>query len=463
MSPLTQQLPLGIIPGLMASGSFPLSGPSFSSGSLLGVVLSLITAAFWAVSPLFWASAGRRIGSFQVVLLRSILASVLLLLIFLPGYAVLIHGCPTVPTCSQVFWLTISGLTGLVIGDVLLYEAFVLLGARRTSQVLMLQPVSAVLLGWFWLGEVLSRRTLAGIAVVLAATSYAVLAGHRPWQEPSREPGRVSATGLFLAVLGALAVGVGSVTGRHAYEVPTRNLDPMVATVVRVVSATVLLWLIPLARGRVRRTVRYLRDPFVFSRVLPGTLAGPVLGMIGYLMSLRLLEAGVVSTLVAMSPLFILPIVALWYRVRIRPDVIAATAIACGGVAMICLHYGKSAPESSPPPGRSADMSQYQTVTTPSLLSSEWEMLISLSGPSRLANWAASSNRASQLVNLSWKISNCTRMAPRPSRFGQNRFRSVRLKTHSGVVSVSPKSSLYHGLRASLFGFLSTWISCAGM
>lgn len=300
---------------------------------IAGVVLSLMTAACWAVSPMCFASAGRRIGSLHVVVLRSMLAG-LLLLALLPAYALIVGGWPGTPRGVQVLWLVVSAMAGMVVGDVLIYESLVLLGVRRTTQIQTLAPVASVLLGWAWLGERLAPGTLGGIALVVAGTSYAVL--RRPTVEgASHEPGQVSAAGVLCAAGGAVCVGIGAVSVRRAYGLGP--LDAMLATVIRVNSAAVLLWLAPIWRRHGRETMGYLRDRFVLSRVLPGTFAGPVTGMLCYLVALKHLEAGPVSTLTSMSPLFVLPMIAVRYRVRIGADVVAASAVALGGVGLICL------------------------------------------------------------------------------------------------------------------------------
>src|SRR5512143_279300 len=101
--------------------------PPMSGIETAGVGLSLLTAFCWALSPMFFASAGRRIGSFPVVLLRSMLAGLLLVAV-LPAYAAARGGWPAAPSVGQVLWLAASGLSGMGIGDVLIYESLVLLG-----------------------------------------------------------------------------------------------------------------------------------------------------------------------------------------------------------------------------------------------------------------------------------------------------------------------------------------------
>lgn len=288
----------------------------------------------WAISPICFASAGRRIGSWHVVLLRSLLAF-LLLLVLLPVYAWRVGGGLAAPSLTQTLWLLASALTGMVVGDVLGFESLVVLGPRRTMQVLMLAPVASVVLGWMILGEHLGLRALGGIVLVLAASFYAVLA--RPANgHVSSEPGRVSVSGVVMAVGAAICVGAGAVTGRQAFRTGP-PLDAFVATTVRVGGCTAMLWLIPLYRGAMRHSFVHLRDPFVRGRMTAGVLAGPFGGMLCYVFALKSLEAGLVSTLAALAPLFMLPMVAIRYRTRVGLDVAIATAAAAGGVALISL------------------------------------------------------------------------------------------------------------------------------
>jgi drug/metabolite transporter (DMT)-like permease len=299
-----------------------------------GIALSLATAALWAVSPLCFASAGRRIGSWHVVILRALFAALLLILL-LPAYGLLSGAALEVPTASQVLWLLTSALTGMVFGDVLGFESLVILGPRRTMQVLMLAPVASVLFGWWLLGETLGLRALVGIALVLAASTYAVLA--RPANaEASREPGRVSLSGVLMAVGAAIFVGAGAVAGRQAFRTGP-PLDAFLATTIRVASCAAMLWTVPVCTRAAGRSVVHLRDPHVQGRLALGVLCGPFGGMLTYVFALKHLEAGLVSTLAALSPLFMLPLVAARYRTRLGLGVVLATAAAAAGVAMISI------------------------------------------------------------------------------------------------------------------------------
>lgn len=325
-----------------------------------GPLFALGAAALWAVSPLFMASAGRKVGSFPVVLLRSLLASIALALAVVV-IAIYEGAWPAMPDACQASWLAISGLLGMGIGDVLIYEAFVTLGPRRTTQTLVLAPAVAVVIGWLTLGEALSGTTLLGVVIILSATSYAVLAGQRSPREtpviaagesgdvesvdedpsestaPHRgEPGHVTMTGLLCAVGGAVCMAAGAVTGRQAF-VNSAPVDTYVATLVRVGVAGIFLWLAPVVRRQVPRTLALLRGGHVLSRVSIGTLLGPFIGMSCYVAALKTTPAGLVSVLVATSPLFAIPVTIIRYRARIGLDIWVAAAIAVGGAAVLFL------------------------------------------------------------------------------------------------------------------------------
>lgn len=309
--------------------------------STLGLGLAVATAFLWALSPMLMASAGRRIGSFNTVVTRAAIAALLLLVVM--SIYLLIPRAPDAPpifpTREQLFWMVLSGIAGMTLGDFLIYESLVLIGPRRTVQTLTLAPVFSVLLGWFVLDEVFRPRTLLGMTLVIAGTSYAVFAGRRPDLEvnsngkKSSEPTTLHPVGLLFALGGAICTGAGAVAARKAFRLAP--LDSLSATTIRVWTCALSMWLVPLLTGRVIKVIHSWRDREALKRIVLGTLAGAFLGMICYVAALKNAEAGVVSTLVAMAPLFIMPMVAYRYHTRIGWDVVISAGSAVLGVALI--------------------------------------------------------------------------------------------------------------------------------
>ena len=92
-----------------------------------GEIAGVLTAVFWTVTSLAFESAGKKVGSLSVNLIRLIIA-----FFFIGFYSWVARGFffPTDATLYQWEWLALSGLVGFVIGDLLLFQALVVVGAR---------------------------------------------------------------------------------------------------------------------------------------------------------------------------------------------------------------------------------------------------------------------------------------------------------------------------------------------
>src|SRR5512137_2628270 len=88
---------------------------------------ALLTAMFWTITALAFEAASRRIGSMPVNLLRLVVgfAFLSLFVFFYRGSLLPLHATP-----HAWLWLSLSGLVGFVFGDLCLFQAFVVIGAR---------------------------------------------------------------------------------------------------------------------------------------------------------------------------------------------------------------------------------------------------------------------------------------------------------------------------------------------
>jgi len=311
--------------------------PQMINGSSTGVALAVSTSVLWAISPMFIASVGRRIGSFPTNLLRATLAGVTLAAVVLPGrwWMVGTAGLGELGWATAG-WIAASAVMGMVVGDAFFYEALVLLGPRRAVKMNTLAPVVALLAGWAFQGEALTGWALLGAGLVIGAVAYATFANPAPPGAPSREPGRMTPAGVACGVGSAVCIAFGSVLMREAYKAaPPGRLDSILATTLRVNVAALLLWVWPVARGRAGEMIGHLRDSAVRKRLVSGTFFGALVGMLCYVSALRYAPAGLVSTIVATSPLVVIPLVAVRYRVRVGVGIVVAGLLAVVGVAMI--------------------------------------------------------------------------------------------------------------------------------
>ena len=134
--------------------------------SYLGLTLAFSSSLFWTFSPLFFSAAGRRIGSYYVNILRLTIAA------FLLGVIAAIYaaskgnpGLLLIPW-KGILWLTLSGASGLVIGDAFYLKALTMIGPRRMTQLFTLGPLFSTAIAWMLLDERLTWLVVAGIAIL---------------------------------------------------------------------------------------------------------------------------------------------------------------------------------------------------------------------------------------------------------------------------------------------------------
>ena len=94
--------------------------------SYLGEIAALLTALCWTVTAMAFESAGKRVGALSLNLIRLLIG-----LLFLTAFNFFYnHALIPKATGYQWFWLVASGLVGFVLGDLFLFRAFILIGAR---------------------------------------------------------------------------------------------------------------------------------------------------------------------------------------------------------------------------------------------------------------------------------------------------------------------------------------------
>src|SRR6476661_7973137 len=138
---------------------------------LTGQLLALLTALLWTMSSLSFEAASKRAGSVAVNLIRLVMAFVLLCIL---GAISRGRPLPTDASAYQWKWLLISGFVGFFIGDLCLFRALVLLGARLSTLIMSLAPIIAAVTGYFVLGERLGAWSFLGMMITLIGIAWVV-------------------------------------------------------------------------------------------------------------------------------------------------------------------------------------------------------------------------------------------------------------------------------------------------
>jgi drug/metabolite transporter (DMT)-like permease len=152
----------------------------------LGEIAALGTSVCWTFTSIFFTLSGRRVGSVIVNQARLLLAVVFLSITHLLVLGVLL---PDQPGLYRWFWLGLSGVIGLVLGDGFLFRAFVLIGPRRSVLLMALVPIISTLMAWLFLGETLGVTRIVAIGLTVGGVVWVVSEGEtngvqRDWPVP---------------------------------------------------------------------------------------------------------------------------------------------------------------------------------------------------------------------------------------------------------------------------------------
>jgi drug/metabolite transporter (DMT)-like permease len=293
----------------------------------IGELAALGTSLGFTLGPTFFALAGRRVGSQVVNRSRLLLAAPLLALLHLLLLGRLL---PTAEPAAWL-WLAASGIVGLVLGDACLFRAFVLVGPRVTMLIYSSYPLISTLLALLFFGEKLRPLQLLAMAITLAGLAWVLTDGGRGQIPGRRSYGR----GLLLAAAGALGQALGLILARQGMA---EGFPTLSAHLIRMVSAAGGIWLLALVQGEALGSLRAMReDRRALSQVTGGTLFGPILGVWLSLIAIVHAEMGPASTLMALPPIFMLPVGKLIFGDAIGPRAIAGTLLAVAGALALVL------------------------------------------------------------------------------------------------------------------------------
>jgi drug/metabolite transporter (DMT)-like permease len=294
----------------------------------LGELTALGAALMWALTSVFFTLAGRAVGSAVVNRVRLVMGLVLLALthLVLIGELVPMGAAP-----ERWFWLSISGVIGLVIGDALLFQAFVLIGARLSMLLMALVPVISTLVAWFALGEHLRLIELLAIVITIGGIAWVVLERGAPRQI---RMDRVYLKGLLVGFGGACGQALGLVASKQGLM---GDFPVLSGVLMRMLAAVVVIWMWAALRGEARASLKALQDRRVLRDIFGGSFVGPYVGVWLSLIAVRLAPVGIASTLMALAPVLLLPLDRWVFGQRVTWRAVLGTCVAMVGVAMIFL------------------------------------------------------------------------------------------------------------------------------
>jgi drug/metabolite transporter (DMT)-like permease len=300
-------------------------------GVLLGQTAAIITSCLWTINSILFANAGKRIGSVSVNSYR-ILCAVGFLSV---THVVLFHQLLPIATTEQWFWIGLSGIVGLGIGDFGLFAAFVIIGPRRSVLIMALSPIFAAVGGYLLLEEILTPFSILGIAVTLTGVILVILES----EEKSHEEmllRRDKVRGSLFAFIGAVGQGIGIVLAKKGILLHASSpLNPLSATLIRMILGSFFIWIVVLAAGKIPDLKKAIHNKQGLQFTALGAFVGPFLGVTFSMIAVTLSKAGIAQTLMSLMPVLIIPILWIFYHQKTSLRSIFGALIAVIGVAIL--------------------------------------------------------------------------------------------------------------------------------
>lgn len=301
--------------------------------SLMGESAAVLTSCLWTGSSIMFTSAGRRIGSFSVNAYRTTMAIGLLVC----AHIILLGAILPVASSAQWFWMGLSGIVGLGIGDFGLFAAYVAIGPRRTVLVQAASPIFAAIGAYLMLGEGFSPLSAVGVTVTLTGI-VVVLLERGEKSEENLAANRRKSWGVFFGLVSAMGQGFGvALSKKGMYLGVSVAMNPLSAALIRMLLAGLFVWTCVLFAGRLPEVHRAVKDREGIKYTAGGALIGPFFGMTLSMVAVANAQAGVAQTLMSLMPVIIIPVVWIIFREKTNWRGILGAIVAIIGVAILFL------------------------------------------------------------------------------------------------------------------------------
>ncbi|MFO1172254.1 MAG: EamA family transporter [Hyphomicrobiaceae bacterium] len=285
-------------------------------------LLALGSAVMLALGSLFVVELKGRIDAQSVARWTMLLAGTM------TGTAAVVDGGWATVGQDTLIYLAISGFFAISIAGPGYYGSIYKIGPRNTLLIFSLNAPIAAIAGFLLFGERFALKELAALGLILSGVALAVMFGEpkpkpvralRPLvpgrrDEPVAEPRRpISWVGVGLALMAAFGQGLGNVAAKPAMAAA---VDPFAAMTVRAFVGVIFLYLLLLLPFKALRPAGRM-DAVTLFLIFSSAGIGMGLGITMLMAALADGDVGIMSTLGAMTPVAVLPLV--WARTGIAP------------------------------------------------------------------------------------------------------------------------------------------------
>lgn len=309
--------------------------------SYLGEIISLTVAFSWTVTALFAEVGSKRLGSLQLNVIRMLLS-----LVMLGGCLWWFTGSPypLYADANAWFWLSFSGFVGYLLGDYCLFNSYIIIGSRFGQLFMTLAPPTAAVAGWLILGEKMPLTAVAGMFVTLMGIGISVFNKGTGEGVHGKISLKLPLKGVLLGIGAGVGQGIGLVlskVGMNYYEAGVPSCEeevammlPFASTFIRAVTGGIGFLAVMVSQKKLGTLAVAVKDRKGMNAAFWATATGPFLGVSLSLMAVRYTEAGIASTIMALTPVLILWPAHLVFGQKVTFKEVLGAIISVAGVSL---------------------------------------------------------------------------------------------------------------------------------
>jgi len=293
----------------------------------IGELAALGAAFSFSLTSLFFTVAGRKINTVTSVALSLPISGLVMILVHQVAIG---QPFPFSATGDRWLYLGASGILAFVISQYFMLTAYQDIGPRLTMLIASFAPVLGAILAWIFLDQSLPSNALLGITVVMAGIIFVVL------ERSPDDSGTLAVNmrrGVTFACLGTLAQSTAFVFSSVGVS---GDFPPFSATLIRITTGAVALWIVVIFQGNIRTTLSIMIDDRrTLLLIIGASIFGPVMAGSLLLLAFQHVTVGVSTTLSHTTAIMLIPLSYLVFKEKITPRAVIGTVIAIIGIAIL--------------------------------------------------------------------------------------------------------------------------------
>ena len=290
-----------------------------------GEFFALFTAISWTFSSLTFGKISKKYDTQVANFLRVTIGTIMVGFVCLFGSRHLF--LPTDVTWENLKIISLSGFIGMFLGDLFLFKAYNMIGARVTMLIMALSPIIVSIIDFLFLGVTLFPIQIFAILITCLGIILVIFK-----TEDKKISLGFSVKGLLYAFLATLGQSLGVILTKLG----STTYDSLATSQIRLGVAIFFFGAVVLYEGKARETIKMITSKKALSLLLIGTFFS-VFGIAALIEAFKSANASIASTISSTSPIIMIPCSILFYKEKIRKNEIIGAIISVVGLSIFFL------------------------------------------------------------------------------------------------------------------------------